>query len=203
MLSRSLIAAIASLACTLLACADKKAPAPAAAPTASAEKPRAPMERPPAPRELPDSPRAADRSRDRTDDTARDPDRDRAAPWTRRDPDAPRPTAEERQARRDARRAEVLDTFDADQDGQLSDAERAAMHETRTVDMIARLDTDQNGTLSAAEFAELAGRRRRMPDFATVDANHDGAVSSEELMALPPPRRDRDPDRDPTRDRDR
>ena len=129
--------------------------------------------------------RSRDRGAARADDT-----RDRPGPW-RRDPDAPRATPEERQARRDQRRAELLDTFDADQDGQLSDAERAAIHETRTVEAIARLDTNQDGALSADEFAELASRRSRIPDFATVDANHDGSISSDELMALPPPRRDR------------
>ncbi|MBK9034857.1 MAG: EF-hand domain-containing protein [Myxococcales bacterium] len=83
----------------------------------------------------------------------------------------------------------MMDMYDADQDGALSDAERAAMRESRVVDMIGRLDANEDGRLTEDEFAQF-GARGRGPalDFATVDADHDGAISAEEMSAALPAR---------------
>ena len=105
------------------------------------------------------------------------------------------------QARRAARQADLLATFDADADGALSDAERAAMRESRAVDLVARLDADGDGRLSVAEFVD--GRRggRRGPPPELLDADGDGYVTAEELMAARPPRGERG-DRRPRDDDD-
>ena len=121
-------------------------------------------------------------------------DRDRAGPGDRPfhdrgfrgDPDGWR-------AQMEARRAEMLAKFDADKDGTLSDAERAAAHQARVGELLARLDADGNGALSEAEWQAGPGGRRHAPAFATVDANHDGALSLDELTAMKPPGRPHGP----------
>lgn len=96
---------------------------------------------------------------------------------------------EEAMARRAERRQEMLEKFDADHDGELSDAERAAVHQSRVVELVARVDTDGDGKLSAAEVEAMPMRGRRGgPDFATLDADGDGFVDAEELAAARPPR---------------
>lgn len=139
---------------------------------------------------------AAERRRDRSgpplSELGRAITRDRAD----RPDDAERPrlTPDERQARRDERRAEqlerrqeMMDTFDADGDGTLSDVERSAMMESRVTDMVARFDTDADGKLSQAEMA--ARPARRGPDFATLDADKDGFVTPAEMTAARAARR--------------
>jgi len=111
-------------------------------------------------------------------------DRDRGDRGDRPD----RPDRAELQARREAHHQAMLDRFDADHDGALSADERAAAHTARVTELIARLDTDGSGALSATEFAARPGRgRHRGPDFATIDADHDGAVTVAELAAVRPP----------------
>lgn len=165
-------------ATALAGCAEKKkAPAPTAVPAATTPGAQAPAAS--RDRRLPVRPRPP--TAPAADALAARPER----PWAGRDVDPA--TRAERQAERAARRAEQLEMFDADSDGALSETERAALRETRVVEMIGRLDTDQDGRLTVDEFAELASRRRRLPDFATVDVDGDGAISADELIAAQPP----------------
>jgi Ca2+-binding EF-hand superfamily protein len=59
--------------------------------------------------------------------------------------------------------------------------------------MIARMDSDADGKLTKAEMeASMANRRRPPPDFDSIDTNHDGFVTVEEMVAVrPPPMRGR------------
>ena len=71
------------------------------------------------------------------------------------------------------------------------------MHQSRVVEMIGRMDGDHDGKLSPAELEANPMRGRRGgPDFATLDVDHDGFVTSDELAQARPPRpfRDRGPD---------
>lgn len=103
--------------------------------------------------------------------------------------DGERPTREEMLARRDARRQEMLDMYDADQDGQLSDEERNLMHEARMSGVVQRLDDDGDGRLSRTELLEMrSSARRPMPDFDTLDTDKDGFISVEELAVGRPAR---------------
>jgi hypothetical protein len=116
-------------------------------------------------------------------------DQGRRAKWA--DGDGERPTRDEMLARRDQRRQEILDTYDSDQDGQLSDDERAMMHESRVSGIVDRLDDDGDGRLSRAELSEMrTSARRPLPDFDTLDTDKDGFISVEE-MAQGRPQRDR------------
>jgi len=103
--------------------------------------------------------------------------------------DGERPTREEMLARRDARRQEMLDMYDADHDGQLSDEERNMMHEARMSGVVQKLDDDGDGRLSRTELSEMrTSARRPMPDFDTLDTDKDGFISVEELAVGRPAR---------------
>jgi len=109
----------------------------------------------------------------------------RPGPWA----DGERPTREEMLARRDARREEILEMYDADHDGQLSDDERNLMHEARMSGIVQKLDDDGDGRLSRTEMSEMrTSARRPMPDFDALDTDKDGFISVEELAAGRPPR---------------
>ncbi len=96
---------------------------------------------------------------------------------------------DEMMARREERRQEMMETYDADHDGQLSETERGVMHEARVAEMVDRLDTDRDGKLSKAELEDMVGRGRRPPpDFANLDADKDGFLSVEEMTKAMPPR---------------
>jgi Ca2+-binding EF-hand superfamily protein len=89
---------------------------------------------------------------------------------------------EDRRAVRAERRAETLERFDADKDGQLSEEEREVMRKTRAQERFAELDVDGDGMLSEQELVDQQAGRRRMPvDFVTADANGDGKLTSDEL----------------------
>jgi hypothetical protein len=89
---------------------------------------------------------------------------------------------------RDDRRQQMMQQFDKDGDGQLSDDERAAMKAARAQDMFQRLDADGDGKVTQAELDAAPGRGRRMIDLATADTDHDGALSAAELTAAMPDR---------------
>lgn len=63
-------------------------------------------------------------------------------------------------AARQAKKQEMLKTFDTNKNGTLDDAEKVAMHETRVLERFKKLDTDGNGVLSLAEFK--AGKNDHM-----------------------------------------
>jgi|GEM_PF-2595452 len=104
--------------------------------------------------------------------------------------DGERPSHEEMMARRDAKRQEMLDKFDADHDGKLSDTERTAAHQARTGEMMTRMDADKNGKLSKAELEDnpMRGRRGAGDLFDRLDVDKDGFVSSAELEQAGPRR---------------
>jgi Ca2+-binding EF-hand superfamily protein len=96
---------------------------------------------------------------------------------------------EERQQMREARRQEMLATYDADQDGTLSPEERAAMHQARVAELVDRLDADRDGKLSRQELADLQGRGRFAPPaLAALDLDRDGFVTADEMAKAMPPR---------------
>lgn len=110
---------------------------------------------------------------------------DRKKPWA----NGERPTRDELLARRDARRQEMLDAFDSDKDGQLSDEERLEMQESRMAVVVDKMDLDRDGKLSKAELEAMPPRGRRAPaDFATLDTDQDGFVSVEEMTKNRPQR---------------
>lgn len=85
-------------------------------------------------------------------------------------------------------RQKLLERFDADKDGKLSDAEKAAAkaeHQKR----VAKFDTDGDGKLSEAERtaarAACAARlKEKHPEIlAKIDTNADGVISKEEAQA--------------------
>jgi Ca2+-binding EF-hand superfamily protein len=89
----------------------------------------------------------------------------------------PRPTREERLARRMAR-------LDTDGDGVISDEERAALRAQRRAELQARLDRDGDGTVTDAE--RLTARLERAEAMtARLDADGDGALTIEELENAP------------------
>ena len=60
----------------------------------------------------------------------------------------------DKQGKRGARRAAMLEKFDANKDGELDSAERAAMKKARAAKRFAKLDTNKDGVLSLAEFEQ-------------------------------------------------
>lgn len=103
--------------------------------------------------------------------------------------DPQRPSREEMMAKRDERRQEMIDQFDTDKDGKLSEVERETMHTARVTEMMGKIDSDHDGKLSKAELeaAPMRGRRGG-PDFDRLDADKDGFVSATEMAAMRPPR---------------
>lgn len=75
---------------------------------------------------------------------------------------SPDRTAERAQHRaaRQAKKQEILKTFDTNRNGTLDGAEKTAMHEARVLDRFKKLDADGNGVLSLAEFK--AGKAAHM-----------------------------------------
>jgi len=63
-------------------------------------------------------------------------------------------------AEHEAKKAEMLKTFDTNKNGQLDDNEKTAMFEAKTLERFKKLDTDGNGVLSLAEFK--AGKKDHM-----------------------------------------
>ncbi len=103
-------------------------------------------------------------------------------------------TAEEKPKRPDGPKrevpAEVLEKFDADKDGQLSDDEKKAMHaemkarmEARKAKMLEKYDTDKSGELSDTEKeamkADMEARHKALIE--KYDADKDGKLSREEV----------------------
>ncbi len=88
-----------------------------------------------------------------------------------------------------SKRGQMMQKFDANGDGQLSDAERAAAKaafSTKRAEhkaaRLARFDTNRNGTLEPAE--KRAAHDQRVGErFAKLDANGDGAITLAEMKA--------------------
>jgi Ca2+-binding EF-hand superfamily protein len=64
----------------------------------------------------------------------------------------------------------------------MTDEERAAALKQRAEMMRKRLDTDGDGKLTPAELTAARGRMR-FDDPAAIDTNHDGDISTDELVA--------------------
>ncbi|HVV85222.1 MAG TPA: hypothetical protein VHE35_19305 [Kofleriaceae bacterium] len=97
---------------------------------------------------------------------------------------------QEMAAMRQDRRQQMIDQFDTDHDGQLSDQERQAMHLQRVTQMVDRLDGDKDGKLSRDELEAMADRSagRWAPDFDRLDLDHDGYVTPDEMTKAMPQR---------------
>lgn len=57
-------------------------------------------------------------------------------------------------AKRQAKKQAMLQKYDTNRDGTLSDAERTAMYDGLMLERFKQLDTDGNGVLSLAEFKQ-------------------------------------------------
>ena len=96
------------------------------------------------------------------------------------------------------RRAQLLEQFDTDGDGTLSDAERQAAREARRAELLEKYDADDDGTLSdaereaarearKAECAKAAGESAALTapqTFVRGDANEDGTVDVSDPIAI-------------------
>ena len=89
-------------------------------------------------------------------------------------------------------RQKVLERFDADKDGSLSDTEKAAAktaHQAKRAERKAKFDTDGDGKLSETERtaarAAFAARLAEMHPqlLAKIDKDADGVISKEEAQA--------------------
>ncbi len=84
------------------------------------------------------------------------------------------------QAEIDAKHAEKFAEFDANKDGQLSEAEFSALEEARRQERhkahFQRIDADGNNVVSADEFG---GRSSKM--FERFDKNNDGKLTADEM----------------------
>lgn len=88
-----------------------------------------------------------------------------------------------------ALRARMLDKFDTDKDGKLSEAERAAARarfQDLRGDIIDKFDTDGDGTLSETERAAIREQfqARRAELTAKYDADGDGILGPDERKAM-------------------
>jgi len=91
---------------------------------------------------------------------------------------------------------EILEKFDKDGDGKLSEEERKAMREAmharmeeRHKEMLEKFDTDKDGKLSPEE-REKAREAMKAKMLEKYDKDGDGKLSDEERAAIPkPPRR--------------
>src|SRR5689334_8319367 len=84
-----------------------------------------------------------------------------------------------------ARKAAVMQKFDANGDGARDDAERAKMKEAfaaRRAARIAQFDADKDGALSPAERAAMQDARAR-ERFARLDKDGEGKLSLDEFKA--------------------
>ena len=72
-----------------------------------------------------------------------------------------------------ARHAEMLQKFDTDHDGKLSDTEKAAMIHSLAGERFAKLDTNKDGALSPAEF-EAGMKQMREHRFGGHRHHRDG-----------------------------
>ncbi len=162
----ALTATLATLA--LAACKKDEAAKPAAGSTVAPGQP--PSARAAEPPRLPVPPRPFP-GRDRDPADAQVPD--------------DRPTREEVGQRRNERRQEEREMYDADKDGQLSPDEREIMREARVAGMVDHLDGDRDGKLTPAELAVAGGGDggRGAFDFTTLDGDQDGFVTVEEVSA--------------------
>ena len=98
----------------------------------------------------------------------------------------------------EAKRARLIEAFDEDGDGQLSEEERllarrtieeerAAEREIRDAEMIERFDTDNDGELSREEkrnARETFRAEREAEMIERFDSNEDGELSDEEVEAM-------------------
>ena len=92
------------------------------------------------------------------------------------------PLTPDQEQRMQAKRAERMAMFDANKDGQLDDEERKMMREARVAGMVDHMDTDRDGKLNQAEFDTAMARFQRSAlDFATLDKDHDGFLTVEEM----------------------
>ena len=88
-----------------------------------------------------------------------------------------------------AKKAAMMQKFDANADGALDDAERMKMKEAfaakraaRKAARVARFDADRDGALSPAERTAMKDARAS-ERFAKLDANGDGKLTLEEFKA--------------------
>ncbi|MHC4667725.1 MAG: EF-hand domain-containing protein [Planctomycetota bacterium] len=80
---------------------------------------------------------------------------------------------------REARRAELIQKYDANGDGQLDETERAKLREDRRAKILEEFDTDGDGQLGQEErqAAHAKSReRRRAKILEKFDANGDGQL---------------------------
>lgn len=93
------------------------------------------------------------------------------------------------QHQRGDRKQQILDRFDTDKDGTLSESERAAAKAACKQRVLEKFDTDKDGKLSdsereAARAAFSARLKEKHPElFAKVDTDGDGVISKAEGQA--------------------